>query len=78
MTATPTFHVGDSEQPLTADEWRLLESYHRRGYQVTWNQKDKITLASALRKCYGEGHPLPPSFLAKIRKWIEASPEAEE
>ena len=71
MAATATLHAGDDEPPLTADEWRVLERYHRGGYDASWTQKDKITLSSSLRKCYGESRRLPESFLAKIWKWIE-------
>ena len=67
-----------SEPRLTASEWVLLESYHRKGYDTSWSQKDKVVLTSALRKAYGKPSVLRPGQLAKILRWIQEGPKAKE
>ena len=82
MTMPPprTTTVSDdsgSESRLTASEWAVLESYHRKGYGSNWSQKDKVVLTSALSKAYGKRSALHPGDLAKILRWIQEGSEGK-
>ena len=56
---------------LTAPEWAILEKYHRKGYDKSWNREEKILLTGALKLAYGQPGALSTADLARIRKWIE-------
>ncbi len=77
-TAIGTADGGGDDHRLTTSEWTFLERYHRRGYNESWTQKDKIILTSALKKAYGQPNSLSAADLAKVLKWIKEGPKAQE
>ena len=67
---TLAFDDGGDGPGLSAEEWAILEKFHRGGYDGNWNQKDKVVLTNALQKAYGRPGALRETDLAKIMKWI--------
>jgi hypothetical protein len=67
--------VDDSgeELRLTADELKVLKSFHKKGRTENWTQYDNVLLTSALKKA----HAQPVIYRDTVIRWMKETSTSE-